>query len=502
MKRSLGVLGAMAAVAVTFTSHDADACGGCFVGPSESTVVTGHRMAFSVSPAQTVLWDQIQYAGNPADFSWVLPVKPGAYVEVAADAFFDVLETGTAVTVGSPPEGCASGSSGGGFGCGSSDESAAADFNGKSGSGPDVQVIHEGTVGPYETVTLSSQDPNALAAWLEMNGYDVPDGIQPVIDAYVGEGFDFIALKLQPGKNVQQMKPVRVVTPGSGPVLPLRMVAAGVGANVGIVLFVIGEGRYQVKDFANDAIESDLVSWDFEVDRSNYAELRLATLSANGGRTWLTSYAQPGGLLQPVADPTAFMGAFLTYTIGDPNVPPYTADFAETMAEAYVYQGIDNGEETTGAVADDCIAALDARATSGGVVVDPCDDQGNCGTVGSGEIDMRQLACGDLDDVAVALVGLHPKDVHVTRLEASLPVAALDTDLVLEASDDQSTVQARFIAGIKLNACWDSSPAGSVWLERSPPRIPPQRLVLLTMTAAALYLAARRLRPARAITGR
>ncbi|MFS8066340.1 MAG: DUF2330 domain-containing protein, partial [Byssovorax sp.] len=46
---------------------------------------------------------------------------------------------------------------------------------------------------------------------------------------------------------------------------------------------------------------------------------------------------------------------------------------------------------------------------------------------------------------AVALQGLHPKDVTITRLESSLPRAALSTDLVLQASPSQEDVSNWFI---------------------------------------------------------
>ena len=83
------------------------------------------------------------------------------------------------------------------------------------------------------------------------HGYAIDPSVKPIIDAYTAEGFDFIALRLLPGQGVQQMKPVRVVTPGMSPTLPLRMVAAGTGANVAITLFVIGEGRYEAQNFPN-----------------------------------------------------------------------------------------------------------------------------------------------------------------------------------------------------------------------------------------------------------
>src|SRR5258708_37497610 len=116
------------------------ACGGCFHPPAPvnmSTVVTAHRMAFAFSSTRTVLWDQIQYSGNPTDFSWVLPVKGDAKLESAEDAWFESLEA-VSNTVATPPHlDCyVQSSSGGGCDCGTSvNDSAVAPraFNGSGG---------------------------------------------------------------------------------------------------------------------------------------------------------------------------------------------------------------------------------------------------------------------------------------------------------------------------------------------------------------------------------
>jgi hypothetical protein len=488
MKKVLAPLLALAAMGTaTLVSDDARACGGCFHPVTESTVVTGHRMAVSISKTQAVLWDQIQYAGDPAEFSWVLPIKKGAYVEVATDAFFDVLETGTATTVEAPPEGCIQGGGDDGFDCGTSLRAAdeAASFG--TGGGPNmqngVQVVHQGTVGPYETVTLSAENPNALAEWLEDNGYVLPDEVKPIVDAYVEEEFDFIALKLQPDSGVSAMKPVRVITPGSSYTLPLRMVAAGVGESVDIVLHVLGEGRYEAASFENATVTPELVTWDFEVDRSDYAEQRLGILGGNGGRTWLTSYAHENAILGRITDPIT--GGTVGYNIGD------NFQFSDTIAGAYFLQGFENGEanmeENSG-----CISDLQ-QISGSGVVTDLCDDEGNCSAPAAGQIDARLLTCGGLDDLAVALEGMHPQDVWVTRLEANLPVEALDADLRLEASSDQATVENRFQAGLKVNPCWDQQDSGAPLLDdKSGPRLPPSALILLTLGAAGIALALRR----------
>ena len=56
------------------------------------------------------MWDQVQYAGDPTGFAWVLPVGKGAYLDVAHDAWFEALESVTATRVASRPIFCAGGS--------------------------------------------------------------------------------------------------------------------------------------------------------------------------------------------------------------------------------------------------------------------------------------------------------------------------------------------------------------------------------------------------------
>src|SRR3954467_1866127 len=102
---SLALGGAAALAAALCATNDARACGGCFhpENQPETTLATGHRMAFSISKTQTGLWDQIAYAGKPNEIAWVLPVKAGAYIEASSDAWFEALDAATSTRV-SPPQ--------------------------------------------------------------------------------------------------------------------------------------------------------------------------------------------------------------------------------------------------------------------------------------------------------------------------------------------------------------------------------------------------------------
>ncbi|MEO6575942.1 MAG: hypothetical protein ABIP89_18965, partial [Polyangiaceae bacterium] len=141
MMRHLAKYTSIALFPLAMLAHEgrANACGGCFHGPPPvsptevESVITDHRMAFSISPTQTVLWDQVRYTGNPIEFAWVLPIRPGARVELASNQWLAALDASTETTISGPlPKQCSNGSfvggGGGGGGCGFG-SSTASDFS-------------------------------------------------------------------------------------------------------------------------------------------------------------------------------------------------------------------------------------------------------------------------------------------------------------------------------------------------------------------------------------
>ncbi|MDB4993407.1 MAG: hypothetical protein JWM74_839 [Myxococcaceae bacterium] len=287
MRRSFFILaGALAAVATYATEQEAQACGGCFAPPENNTVVTDHRMILSISPQQTTLYDQIRYQGSPSSFAWVLPINGAATVGLSADVVFSTLDQQTAIQVVAPPINCPAPPSDcgrGGFGAAPSNDSTSAD----AGVGG-VTVTKQETVGPYETVQLKvdATTPDALNTWLNDHGYAIPPDVQTIINQYVAEKYQFLAMKLVPGATVQAMRPVRITTLGASPVLPLRMVTAGTGATVGVSLWVIGDGRWEPTNFPTFHIETSELVWDWTKGASNFKDLRAEKAAPLNGRGW------------------------------------------------------------------------------------------------------------------------------------------------------------------------------------------------------------------------
>jgi hypothetical protein len=377
-------VGAVALVTAmtTVLEGDALACGGCFSPPSEvPTVVTDHRMLLSVAKDQSTLYDQIKYSGEPSAFGWVLPISGTVEIGLSADVVFQSLDQITQTVLQAPPQNCPPPPDS----CRSFNApSAAGAADGAQDAG--VAVLKQEVVGPYETVQLQASDPTALQTWLSDNGFSLPDDVKPVVDQYVAESFNFLALKLLPGKGVQDMRPVRVTTQGANVALPLRMVAAGTGPTVGITLWILSEGRYEPQNFPSFHVNDDELAWDWTQNRSNYTELRAQKTAAGGGSIWEIESSIV--LYQQTLEQYVERG----YYPGSGADPSY----AEQLAQ------------------EDYLPELDS----------------------SGNVVKTAVQVRD-EDIATMFHGIPTATSRVTRIRADLAHAALNKDLVVTASADQ-----------------------------------------------------------------
>jgi MYXO-CTERM domain-containing protein len=253
---------------------------------------------------------------------------------------------------------------------------------------PPVTVTKQESVGPYETVQLSSTDPMALEAWLAANGYEVPAAVQPIIAQYITEGFDFLAMKLQPGQGVQAMRPVRVTTTGAGLSLPLRMASIGTGATVGITIWVVSDGRYEPKNFPFFHIDDTQLVWDFNVGASNYTTLRQQEEQSFQGKGW-------------------------------------EIESALSIAQGLVTQGIATSGSSINVVSGEATTPVDAS-------LDYLPEQDASGNVTKSADEVRT------EDVAALFAGLTGPNATFTRIRSDLAHTAMTQDFVVQASPDQS----------------------------------------------------------------
>jgi len=407
-RRPLILLWLATSVLGVYAERDAAACGGCFHPPTQTAAdITDERMLLSASTTQSTLYDQIRYAGSPSSFAWVLPIHGTVDVGLSADVLFDSIDVLTATEIVPPepncppPPNCAfGGSASGGAGSSSGGEVAGS-------AAPPVTVTKAENVGPYATVQLHSTDSSALANWLAQNGYDIPADVVPLIDQYVAEGFDFLAMKLLPNQGVQAMRPVRVTTPGGSLSLPLRMASVGTGATVGITIWVVSDGRYEPQNFPFFHIEDSALVWDFSTNLSNYTTLRARNEAALGGKGWelessivlnqqlITNVILSGG---------RYYGGASGIGRGGSGGPSYGGGFGGFPPADATEDYLPVGDPDAGADAAPYQSAEDVRAA----------------------------------DIAALFAGLSGSNVRVTRIRSDIAHAAMTKDFVLQASADQS----------------------------------------------------------------
>jgi hypothetical protein len=348
-------------------------------------------MIMTISKESSTLYDQIEYQGDPSTFAWVLPYAGNITVGLSADIVFTSLDALTKTTI-LPPPGCVPNYSN--AAAGSSGSSGTSGQTSSGGGAGGVTVIKHETVGPYDTVQLAATDPAALETWLKANNYDLPPDVQPVVDEYVKEHFNFLALKLQPDKGITDMRPVRVTTQGGTNALPLRMVAAGTGAQVGIELWVISDGRYEPQNFGSFIVDNNDLGWDVATSSSNYTAVRQAVEKKGNNAVW------------EIESSTFLATTQLQYDV------------------QYGYSGY-YGNGSSG-----------ASGTSGGT----------SGTNGGEESDYLPVKNGDVivktadqvRDEDLAILAPSSASTRVTRMRADLAKAALAQDLILRASADQN----------------------------------------------------------------
>ncbi|MEM9071241.1 MAG: DUF2330 domain-containing protein [Myxococcota bacterium] len=281
--RTLIVLTSLAAVAgVALWPQQAEACGGFFCG-QQPVDQSAERIVFAVDreAGTTDMIVQIAFQGDAADFAWVVPLA-----DVPVDGSLDTFPQGalTALDANSSPQI---------FPGGDCFLDASAPSAGGRGAEDDGEVtVHiREEVGPYDVAVVESEDPNALVEWLRENSFRVTAPMEPYISEYTAEGMKFLALRLQPERKVGEIAPFRMTLPGTSPVVPLKMTALAAEPEMGIVVFILGDQRYEGANWPNLTVPDEELVVDWRTGRNNWATAVAHVVDEAGGQGWVTETA-------------------------------------------------------------------------------------------------------------------------------------------------------------------------------------------------------------------
>ena len=116
---------------------------------------------------------------------------------------------------------------------------------------PAVEVLERKQVGIYDVAVLSGEDAAALLTWLHDEGFDVPPALLAPLDAYIGEGWTFVAMRIAPGAGtgaIQNAQPVWLSFNSERLVYPMRLTGAH-GQPLALRLYILADHRYELEGF-------------------------------------------------------------------------------------------------------------------------------------------------------------------------------------------------------------------------------------------------------------
>ncbi len=264
-----------------------EACGGffCQLTPINQA---GEQIIFRKDGDTVTAAILIQYAGDAEDFSWVVPVPGIPELSVGSDAIFSALEPATRpqFILETNGERCPGDNNVFFGGIGSVAESAGADDGG-------VQVVERLVVGPFDVEVISSDNAQALATWLNTNGYDLTDRGEELIAPYVAEGMNFVALKLRQNQGVGDIEPLIMKYQSEVTQIPIRLTAVAAQDDMGVIVWLLGSSRAVPLNYLHVIPNYTRLNWyagTFNAYAS-YQGLITAAMNEAGGQGFATDYA-------------------------------------------------------------------------------------------------------------------------------------------------------------------------------------------------------------------
>ena len=287
------LVGAAATLVAPATAH---ACGGffCQITPVEQNA---ERILFEIGLDGTITTTvEISYAGDPEGFSWVIPILETPDLLVVPPSALRLLDGSTVPSIIAPPTKCSDPAQNMRF---ASPTAMGAESDFAGGNGVDVEDLPQ--VGPFDPEVVSSDDADALIVWLNTNGYLITPEMEPFVAGYVASGMKFLAMKLAPGAGIADITPISMQYTGQ-PMVPISLTSVSAEPEMGVMVFVAGAGRYESANFGNLEIDVADVQASPLDGSNNYYPLLSWMIDEQGGRAFVTEFADTVGTVTQGAD--------------------------------------------------------------------------------------------------------------------------------------------------------------------------------------------------------
>lgn len=283
------------------------ACGGFFCS-NQPVDQTGEQILFITLPNGNVQSTvSIAYEGETADFAWVVPVPGVPELSVGSDQVFAALNGATAPAFQSTLDE---------YACDLDqwygDDDLDSDGAGgdqpsttNEGEGGGVTVLLEETVGNYEAFVVGATAAQPLMDWLNCNEFRIATSALPLVESYIADGMNFLALKLQDAQSSGALTPITMefgpggqssLGDGAGLMIPIVLTAVATQPNLTIRAWFAGSGRAVPQNYdlvwPNDALVDWTSGWT-QWNSTWWTDLIGRAANAAGGRAFVPEYAGP-----------------------------------------------------------------------------------------------------------------------------------------------------------------------------------------------------------------
>ena len=310
MIRTATLCASVAAFAtIALTSPDVSACGGFFCDGSGPTQVNqaAERIVFAEHPdGRVTSVIQILYEGPADRFGWLLPVPGIPEIGLSSDAAFTLLQNATnpRYVMTTTVEGeCREQD----FRNSSQNGDFASDFDNNVNEGAPtnggVTVVDSGSAGPYDYVVIqvdgAAGDKATLALeWLETNNYEVTDVGPDLLEPYLDENYNLLAIRLQKSQDAGAVRPIRLTYDDDHPMIPIKLTAVAAVEDMGVMTWLLGSARAVPVNYKALELNDALINW-FN-PASNYNDVITAAANEASGQGFVTEYAQATSTLGDV----------------------------------------------------------------------------------------------------------------------------------------------------------------------------------------------------------
>ncbi len=124
-----------------------------------------------------------------------------------------------------------------------------------------VTIEAEYEVGEYDILILSAEESDGLITWLNQEGYNIPDGAEETVGAYLRRGMKFFVAKvsLERHDGNADLRPIQVAYEDEEFMLPIRLGTVNAEGKQELFVFAMTrQGRVETTNYRTVKLPSDM----------------------------------------------------------------------------------------------------------------------------------------------------------------------------------------------------------------------------------------------------